>query len=118
MRNVKYDEILLKYLCVILFNNLLSSLRISHNAFFLKHLLFAVKILIYLIFYVINRVNVFLAKGMFEKKKQIIVGRGYVKRVGRVGKNVPVECKEFVSRSQKYVWPGVLMVEENTSSVG
>ena len=40
-------------------------------------------------FYVIQKVKFFLAKGVFEGRKQIVVGR----RVGSVGRNVPIERK-------------------------
>lgn len=73
MRPFENGEILLKceYVYTTLLNIHLRSPRKSQNAFFPKHLWFADKILIEVIFYAIKRIIFLLMKGIFEKKNII-----------------------------------------------
>lgn len=93
--NFENGEILLTYICAILFSNLLQSLRKSYNVFFQKRLRFPRKILMEMIFMSFKE-STFSDDGNFwDKETNSCREEQWPKSRERVGKNVSVECKEL-----------------------
>ena len=55
----------------------------------------------------------FLSEGVLQSDKQGVVCRGQVRRIGRVGKNVPSKVHPFLTGNDSNVWPGAITAHDN-----